>query len=503
MTKQIVIENVKQIDKLTFDIPGPGVHILSGTNGVGKSSLLTCLLRIGRPNAFQNAFLTSKMSDALDPFANAQITYKVNNSSVTYTYSGERWSPTPKRNSKLVQSLGYARVIYAAANAERIEPRAEDFKPRYVRDAPHEIREAAKRILGDDKFEHLKVVNVRKGVGAEAYLMPDASSKPKKKVYFSEKNFSLGEICVLKLLRQLETCPHQSLVLIDELELALHPKAQVNLVRYLEEIAEKKTLTVIFSTHSANLIKSAQRENFFFIERAEGKTRVIHKCYPTYALGQLALREERSPDCVIYVEDDQAQFIVDALVKSLIKAELATKSKPTIVVAPIGTFASVIAFLSRARSLLPGTVHQCALLDKDAHDEYIVPLQKAGNHAELAKVQAVQDRIHFLPWTPEVGICELLRSDINLHEASLREYFGDARISISQIRFSETTPLKGSQLRKRAKQLVKELVTEISTVTLKSPERTRQDISDYFSNACLTGPTAAAIKKILMPIIHA
>ena len=32
------------------------------------------------------------MSDALDPFINAKITYKVNNSSVTYTYSGERWS---------------------------------------------------------------------------------------------------------------------------------------------------------------------------------------------------------------------------------------------------------------------------------------------------------------------------------------------------------------------------------------------------------------------------
>lgn len=503
MTKQIVIENVKQIDSLTFDIPPPGVHILSGSNGAGKSCLLTCLLRIGRPNAFQNAFLTSKMSDALDPFANAKVTYHVNNSSVTYAYSGERWSPIPKRNSKLVQSFGFASVIYAAANAERIEPRAEDFKPRNVRDAPAAIRKAGKNILGDSKFENLKVVNVRRGVGAEAYLMPDASTKPKKNVYYSEKNFSLGEICVLKLLRQLDTCPHNSLVLIDELELALHPRAQIGLLRYLEDISAEKTLTVIFSTHSTNLIKSAKRENFFFIERSDGKTRVIHECYPTYALGHLALKEERSPDIVIYVEDEQAQFIVDTMIKSLMKTELANKSKPTIVVVPIGTFSSVIAFLGRATTLLPQTVHQFALLDKDAYDEYVLPLEKAGNHVELSKVQIVQGRLKFLPWTPEVGICELLGSDISLHEKNIRSFFDDARITLADIDFSATSQLTGGPSRKLAKSLVRKLVDEISGLTLKTHDRVRQDISDYFSTACLNGPSAGALKQLLMPMIRA
>ncbi|MBN3734832.1 AAA family ATPase [Burkholderia sp. Tr-20390] len=502
MTKQLIIENVKQIDRLVFDIPNPGVHILSGGNGAGKSCLLTCLLRIGRPNAFQTAFLTSKMSDALDPFSGAKITYTVNNNSVAYAYSGERWSPIPKRNSKLLQSFGYASVIYAAANSERIEPRAEDFRPSNVRDASAKLREAAKRILGDEKFEHLKIVNVRRGVGAEAYLMPDASSKPKKKIYFSEKNFSLGEICVLKLLRQLDTCPHHSLVLIDELELALHPRAQVGLLRYLEDIAKEKTLTVIFSTHSANLIKYATRENFFFIERVAGKTRVVSECYPTYALGQLALKEERSPDVVVYVEDEQAQFIVDTMIKSLLKSELANKSKPTIVVAPIGTFSSVIAFLGRSKSLLPDTVRQVALLDKDAHDEYVVPLKKSENHAELAKLQAVKDKIKFLPWTPEVGICKLLMSDIGKHESAIRDFFDDGRISFADIDFPRITELSGGQLRKYAKKVVRDLIDEIAKLTLKSQERVRQDISDYFSTASLKGASATKLKELLMPIIN-
>lgn len=503
MIRQLIIENIKQIDRLLFDIPPPGVHILSGTNGAGKSCLLTCLLRIGRPNAFQNAFLTSKISDVLDPFVGAKITYTVNNASVTYTYSRERWSPTPKRNSKLIQSFGYGSVIYAAANAERIEPRADDFKPRNVREAPATIREAAKLILGDEKFEHLKVVNVRRGVGSEAYLMPDASSKPKKAIYYSEKNFSLGEICVLKLLRQLDTCPHHSLVLIDELELALHPRAQVGLLQFLEKIAKDKTLTVVFSTHSTNLIKSVKRENFFFIERVAGKTSLIKECYPTFALGHLALKEERSPDVVIYVEDEQAQFIVDSMIKSLLKTELVNKSKPTIVVAPIGTFSSVIAFLGRSKSLLPPSVHQFALLDKDVMTEYVKPLEEAGNHRELAKIQALTKQIKYLPWTPEVGICNLLSSDTNVHEVGLRVFFDDARITLVGIDFAGCKKLTAGALRKKAKALVHELLTEISSLTMKSQERVRQDISDYFSTACLSGTDAPDIKDLLLPMIKA
>lgn len=501
MAKSIVIKNIKQIDHLEFAIPSSGVHILSGSNGAGKSCLLTCLLRIGRPNAFQNAFLTSKMSDALDLFENAEITYSVNSNSVTYKYSGERWSPSPKSQSKLVQSFGYPSVIYAAANAERIEPRAEDFKPRNVRDASKTIRDAAKSILGDEKFEHLKVVNVRRGVGAEAYLMPVAGSKNKKSTYYSEKNFSLGEICVLKLLRQLETCPHQSLVLIDELELALHPKAQVGLLQYLEEITKEKNLTVIFSTHSANLIKTANRKNFYFIERIDGKTKLIHECYPTYALGLIASKEERTPDLVVYVEDVQAQLIVEAIIKSLVKSEFVGKSKPTIVIAPIGTFGAVIAFLGRSGGLLPKTVHQCAMLDADAKNEYITPLKKANNHKELAKFQSLEKCIHSLPWTPEVGICELILADKVKHEAALMEYFGDSRINLDHLKSSALLGLSGKDLRQRAKATVNSLIDEISSLTLKSSERVREGISEYFAANCLDGKDAAVLKALFLPII--
>lgn len=214
----------------------------------------------------------------------------------------------------------------------------------------------------------------------------------------------------------------------------------------------------------------------------------------------LASREERSPDIVVYVEDEQAQFIVDAIIKSLMKIELAGKSKPTIVVAPIGPFNSVVAFLGRSGSLLPETVRQCAMLDRDAKDDYLTPLEKSNNHKELAKFQQFEKQIHYLPWTPEVGICELLLSDRARHESGLKVYFDDSRISMDSVPPSALSNLSGKSLRTKAKSMVSTLVNEISSLTLKRPESVREGISDYFVG-CLNGTQSGEIKKLFMPII--
>jgi hypothetical protein len=503
LTKRITIEGLKQIDKLVFDVPGPGVHVLSGANGTGKSSLLACLLRLGLPNAFQTSFRTSKISAALDNFTSAKITYEVNNSVVRYQHSGVRWEPTPKRESKLVAAFGFSSVIFAAANSERIEPRAEDFLPQRVRDASQTLKEAAKLILADPKFDNLKLINVRRGVGAEAFLLPDSqSTATRRRSYFSEKNFSLGELCVLKLLRQLDTCPHGSLVLIDELELALHPRAQIRLFQHLEEVSRAKTLTTIFSTHSVSLIKSVDRSKLYFVDRIAGRTELIHGCYPTYALGQLALDEERSPDVALFVEDEQAQFIVQSLIRQLLDADFQGLAKPAVVVVPVGPIASVIAFLPRASSLLPDSVRKHALLDQDAHGEFVAPLQATGNHIELAKLQRVRNQIDFLPWTPEVGICQHLGANVQQSERELRAYFGDQRISIAGVRFSNLAGLTGGAQRRTAKTIVADIVAHISQVVQRTPERAKQDLADFFATACLSGPQAASIRALLLPLLR-
>lgn len=80
--------------------------------------------------------------------------------------------------------------------------------------------------------------------------------------FYTEQNFSFGEIVLLNLLYDIESVEKDSLVLVDELEMALHPSAQIRLMQYLSELSEQNNLTVLISTHSASIIK-AQKKRLF------------------------------------------------------------------------------------------------------------------------------------------------------------------------------------------------------------------------------------------------
>lgn len=216
MSNTIQIKNLKHIHTLDFEVPKPGVHLLSGSNGAGKTSLLACLRRIGYSNAFAQHFRPSQVSKSLDSFEKAEIIYTVNDRQVTYAYAGERWVPRPRSANSLLQNFGYPAVIYVGATADRITPRPEDFKPARIKQAPQALRDAVNKILETDKFDALKYINLTPGGGNPAFVLQVKA--PPQAEYISERSLSLGELCVLKLIRSLIACANNSLILIDELE---------------------------------------------------------------------------------------------------------------------------------------------------------------------------------------------------------------------------------------------------------------------------------------------
>jgi hypothetical protein len=201
------------------------------------------------------------------------------------------------------------------------------------------------------------------------------------------------------------------------------------------------------------------------------------------------------------VEDEQAQLILQSLLRQLLDSDFQGLAKPAVAVVPVGAITSVIAFLPRASSLLPDNVRKHALLDEDAYGEFVQPLQNAGNHIELAKIQRVQAQIGFLPWTPEVGMCQQLASDQD-SERRLREYFGDTRISFNATDFSNLPAQAGPAQRREAKSLIAILTQHISEVVQRTPERVEQDLADYFATACLSGPQAGSIRALLLPLLR-
>lgn len=105
----------------------------------------------------------------------------------------------------------------------------------------------------------------------------------------------------------IENTEDNSLVLIDELEMVLHPAAQVRLMDYLNEMAKQRHLTVFISTHSTSIIKT--NKNVILLERKSNEIKVFYKCPPAKAIGTIGMREDTMADIIVIVEDDMAKAL--------------------------------------------------------------------------------------------------------------------------------------------------------------------------------------------------
>lgn len=460
MAKFVRIKDLKNISNLEFEVPSPGVYLLSGTNGAGKTSLLACLRRIGFKNAFAKHFPVSEQSDKLDDFSNARIIYEVNGREVEYSHAGQRWVPKPKRNSNVLSEFGFSSVIYVGATADRITPRPEDFDTKRIRGVGQDIKVAANSIFETDRFDGLRYINLTRGSANQALVLKRGSGSVSE--YFSEKNFSLGELCVIKLLQQLSSCDQGALVLIDEIELALHPRAQVNLFHHVKKVADDKGLTVIFSTHSVSLIKTADRRKILHMAKNGGGVELISGCFPTYAIGDMALDEESLPDKIVFTEDEAAASIAKVFVKAYNLSAYANQTcYPTVHVVPVGGFLSVIRFLDSSDAFLPRMTQASALLDRDVQEETLVDLRRNQNHEKLQEFQRQQARTFFLPFTPECSMVEFL---IDFHDQArqlLRDEFQDHRLDIPNC-FGQVPMEPGGEQRRLAKSAMQRFFTAIS-----------------------------------------
>ena len=478
MRKLIKIRNLKSIESLDFKIPSPGVHLLAGSNGAGKTTLLACLRRIRQSNSFQIHFQTSLKSKKLDSFIHAEVTYILDERSVAYAYAGERWVPRPRSASNLVEEFGYPEVLYVGATASRLTPRPEDFLPSRMRPAHSSIVKAANEIFDTNRFSELKTINLTTGNKNQAFVLVVRSAGQQRINYVSEKNLSLGELCVLKLLRELNDCHNGTLVLIDELELALHPRAQVGLIGYLETLAREKALTVIVSTHSVTLLKNAPRRKITFLDKREGRTEVLTGCFPAFALGSIALSEERTPDAVIYVEDESARYVTESLINLCISDQFASTQGifPTIRVLPVGGFKDVVRFYDRNRAVLPSHVKQWVLLDKDVEDESVSIIDSSSDNPLRDVFHRSASVLRYLPWSPEVGMMGFLANQRSNVQQELRRKYLNAQILLTPAMVSITSTGPGSALRSESKRLLREIIQQIHD---QSTNVTKESITDF------------------------
>jgi AAA15 family ATPase/GTPase len=237
---------------ITFDFP---VTALIGPNGGGKTTLLgaaACAYIGIKPSRF---FAKSGRFDA--SMQNWKFEYEIIDRVLkpndtlrrSAKFTNYKWSRD--RLSREVAVFGVYRTVPATERPELqscISTRfdREDDK---ISAIPTAACEAVASILDKNvsKFSFVKVDDS----GAVTLI----AAKTDQGAAYSEFHFGAGESSIIRMIVSLETLPENSLVLIEEIENGLHPVATIRLVEYLIELAYRRKIQVIFTTHSNEALK--------------------------------------------------------------------------------------------------------------------------------------------------------------------------------------------------------------------------------------------------------
>ena len=132
---------------------------------------------------------------------------------------------------------------------------------------------------------------------------------------YSSFNTASGEDAVLNMLVDILAMPNESLVLIDEIEIGLHPKLQRRLMDVIFRIARKNKIQFIVTTHSYAIMDSVEPSSRIFLDIHNGDVEVKQDITTEEALTRID--SERFPRASVYVEDEISEAIVRRAVSML------------------------------------------------------------------------------------------------------------------------------------------------------------------------------------------
>lgn len=304
---------------VTFDYP---LTVICGQNGSGKTTLLALsALAFHCPenhHSYQARNYNKKNSKSyytfVDFFFKGNADPDITGVEITWNYDGgglpesrktktirkqtNKWMKYKTRPKRRVHYFGASRVLPAI---ERNVLRGH-FR---VNRSQHKI------VKLDDDFRRIFCEILGRKYSAATITQAEKHSIRSCEYGSSYTSFNMGagEDILLELLYYLQETPIGSLIVIEEIELGLHPEAQRKFAKELLEITLNKKFQVIVSSHSSIFIDNVPQRARILIQRTGVNTHNIIKAPTTrYAMG--FLHGETLSELTIYCEDSFAERII-------------------------------------------------------------------------------------------------------------------------------------------------------------------------------------------------
>ncbi|MGL1921133.1 MAG: ATP-binding protein [Hyphomicrobiales bacterium] len=367
--------------KINFDYP---ISAIAGENGSGKSTLLAmsaCAFhndstgynpseRKNTYYTFSDFFIQSRTEEPPDGIAiNYHIMhnnwYRIGEGLAQQTRKkkvGGRWNDYALRVPRNVAYFGIQRVVPHYERSAHKSYRRRFVEGDMIVENRNRIREIAGRIIGKN-YTDFKVLKHRK------YSLPVVVCD---EVEYSGFNMGAGENAIFEILISLFEAGTGLLLVIDEIELGLHEKAQRRLVSELKKLCKEFKCQIICSTHSHVILDELPPEGRFYVEKRLNNTTIIPKISPDSACGKMSGRNTSELDLI--VEDGLSHLILEAYLSYDIRCRIGIR--------PIGSSAALMR--SIASRILEERENCIAILDGDQSTNKLILRNQIRAYSEAS-----------------------------------------------------------------------------------------------------------------------
>lgn len=174
------------------------------------------------------------------------------------------------------------------------------------------VCEVVSDIMGEF-YSSIKIVS-------HEFYTKDSGNKPAKTIWirknandYSEAFAGTGEARIILLVNDIINAPNNSLLLIDEPEISLHPSAIYKLKCFLLKECLKKNHQIIITTHSTQMVRDFPKEAIKLLSKINNEIKIFENIDFQDAFYELG--DEFNDKKMVFVEDKLAKYMVEFIIK--------------------------------------------------------------------------------------------------------------------------------------------------------------------------------------------
>ena len=317
--KAIKFDNFRHIPSLYIEFKNP-ISVISGTNRTGKTTILMAIacnhLNFYRRNP-KNGNLERNTWSSLMKFTPHDkqdkdwtyfITYK-RGKKIDKPKRGQRKATTAKWNGigKKESQFDFRDAIFI--DLDRIVP-ARFFQDKIFIQA----KNGALTSISEKNYS--KIEEYMSYILEETFILNSLATVNDKNIYkyknkfeYSSFNSATGEDVLTRIIIDIVEAKKDSLILIDEIEMGLHPKIQRRLIDVIRNISRNDNKQFIMTSHSGTILDSVSLNSRIFIEKNNrGDYKAIQNISVNAALSKMDSKSYPLID--LYCEDEEAKQII-------------------------------------------------------------------------------------------------------------------------------------------------------------------------------------------------